>query len=166
MKKTLFFFSILGLIFITTSFSSYGQKADFSGNWAIDRSKIATTDNQLILVKINIKTKGDSLLTVRVYETSDGQQYPFNENVSLDGKENKITIYDMPRKAKASWSAQDASLIFESTTTFNGDSGPANLVTKETWKLDPSKNGLSIESKNTLPQGETTGTFFFKRVTN
>ena len=165
MKNTPVFISLAGLIFLFT-LSSYGQMTDLSGDWALDRTKSDIVGNQIILVKISIKVKGDSLLTLRVYETTDGQQHPFNENVSLDGKECKIYIYDMPRKAKANWSGQDASLLFESTTTYTGNSGTADITIKENWKIDTSKNNLTIDFKNIFPEGESSGTFYYNRETN
>ena len=156
---------LVGLFFLSTLISS-SQKPDLSGDWTLDRTKSVIPDNQLSLVKISIKFKGDSLLTLRVYEMPDGQQYPFNENFSTDGKDCKIYIYDMPRKAKANWSDKDASLLFESTTTFEGNSGTVDLITKETWKIDSSKKNLTIEFKNSFPEGETSGTFLFNRATN
>jgi hypothetical protein len=165
MKTSLTFISLIGLVFLSTLCSN-GQKTDFSGEWALDRTKSVVPDNQLFLVKISIKVKGDSLLTLRTYEMTDGQQYPFNENVSMDGKDCKTVVYDMPRKAKANWSVQDASLIYESTTTITRNADTTDLVTKETWKVDKSKNALSIDFKNTFPEGETSGTFLFNKVTN
>jgi hypothetical protein len=164
MKKALLFITFLG-IFILLTITSFAQKADFSGDWTLDRTKTVLTDNRITLVKISIKVKGDSLLTQRVYEGGDGQQYPFNENVTLDGKECKLIIYEMPRKAKANWSGQDASIIFESTTTYNGNSGTADMTAKETWKVDPSKKILTMDFKNIFPEGETSGTFLFNRET-
>jgi hypothetical protein len=107
---------------------------------------------------------GDSLITVRVYDRGDGQEYPFNENVGLDSKECKIIIYDMPRRSKCSLSEQEGSLNFESTTTFTNDSGTADYNTKEVWKLDKDKKVLTIDFKNNISGNEAAGSFFFNKV--
>ena len=93
-----------------------------------------------------------------------GEQYPFDENLSLDGKDAKIVIYDMPRTSKVTKSASDGSLSFESTTTFNGQYGEENLVAKETWKIDPEGKLLTIDFTNKMADNETTGTNYYNRA--
>jgi len=86
-----------------TIFSAYNlsaQKADFNGNWKLDMTKSTLPEYTPILIRIEVRISGDSLLTERFYNTGDGQEYPFNENLTLDSKEHNITIYDMPRKSK------------------------------------------------------------------
>ena len=163
MKKVKFFV-FLSVLAIFYTFSVSGQKTDFSGSWRIVREKSTLTEFTPTLVRLNIEIKGDSLLTERVYEGGDGQEYPFNENVTLDGIEYSITIYDMPRKAKATWSEPDSALIVETTTTFNGDSGPEDFISKETWKVDKENNTLVINYKNKLSAGESEGAFFFNKA--
>ncbi len=128
MKKTTLIIFVMALA-IFTSINVSGQKADFNGTWKLDASKSTLPQFPVILMKIDIQIKGDSLLTERYYDTGDGQLYPFTENLTLDNKESRITIYDMPRKTKASWSEQ-GELLLESATTVNGDSGPEDFKTK------------------------------------
>ena len=162
MKKAIsaIIFFLLVLVFST---SVSGQKADFSGTWKIDRSKIPVTGNFPVLVQININIKGDSLLTERFYDTGDGQLYPFKENLTLDGKETSITVYEMPRKAKATWKEKDVILIHESTTTANGSNGPVDFLSTETWSVDNVTNILTISFKNFTMAGESTGYFLFNK---
>jgi hypothetical protein len=162
MKKviSLIFSFVLVLIF---SGSVAGQKADFTGTWKLDRSKIPVTGNFPVLVQITINIKGDSVLTERLYETGDGQQYPFSENVTLDGKECMITVYEMPRKSKAKWSEQDMTLTLESTTTANGSTGPEDYKSIETWAVDEVNKILTISFKNSSPAGESGGAFIFNK---
>ena len=155
--------TILAVLVSLFSVNVSGQKADFSGTWKIDRSKIPVTGNFPVLVQININIKGDSLLTERVYDTGDGQVYPFKENLTLDGKENTITIYDMPRKSKATWKEKDVILIHESTTTANGSNGPVDFLSTETWSVDNVTNILTISFINKAMAGESTGSFLFNK---
>jgi hypothetical protein len=163
MKKVMYLITFTAF-FMLSSLPSSSQKVDFSGTWALDKTKTSLAADQLTLIKIQIRMTGDSLITVRVYDRGDGQEYPFNENVGLDGKECKIIIYDMPRRSKASISEQEGSLSFESTTTFSGDSGPMDYNSKETWKLDSEKKVLTIYFKNNISGNETAGTFFFNKI--
>ena len=75
-------------------------KVDMSGDWSIDREKTEALGNQIFLAGIQITHKKDSLITVRTYENEYGEQYPFNEKLTLDSKEHKITVYEMPRTSQ------------------------------------------------------------------
>jgi hypothetical protein len=154
---------ILFVLVLLISNSVSGQKADFNGSWKIDISKIPVTGNFPVLVKITINIKGDSLLTERFYNTGDGQEYPFKENLTLDGKESAMTVYEMPRKSKASWKEKDVILIHEATTTANGSNGPVDFFSSETWSVDNVNNILTISFKNNTLAGESTGFFLFNK---
>jgi hypothetical protein len=154
---------ILSVLVFLFSVTVSGQKADFNGTWKIDISKIPVTGNFPVLVKITINIKGDSLLTERFYNTGDGQEYPFKENLTLDGKESAIIVYEMPRKSKATWKEKDIILIHESTTTANGSNGPVDFKSEETWTVDNLNNILTISFKNNSYSGELTGTFIFNK---
>jgi len=160
--KTIFIFLIL--LITTSSYSALGQKGDFSGEWKLNKEKTVLADNQLFLSRVVIELKSDSLLTVRVYENGNGEEYPFEENLSLDGKECKIVIYEMPRTTKATRSNTDGSLIIESTTTFQGENGAENLTAKETWNVDNEGTTLTIAFINKMSGGETTGTNYYNKV--
>jgi hypothetical protein len=158
-------FILLGIILVfVTSFSAYSQKADFSGVWKLNKEKTVLADNQLFLSGITIQVKNDSLLTSRVYENSAGEEYPFDENLSFDGKECKFTIYDMPRTSKASKVIADGSIIIESMTIFTGQNGEDTLAAKETWKVDGAGKILTMDFKNKMSGNEFTGTNIYDKV--
>lgn len=162
MKRTKIFMLVMVLA-ISSSFMVTAQKADFNGTWKLDRTKSTLVEYTPVLTRIDIKINGDSLLSERYYDTGDGQEYPFKENVTLDGKEYGITIYNMPRKTKASWSDQEGSLIFESITTFTGDNGNEDFITKESWKVDKTNNTFTISYKNKMGSNESEGTFILTK---
>jgi len=155
---------LLTVVAFISSLRLTAQKADFNGTWKIDRTKSTLVEYTPVLARIDIKINGDSLLTERYYETGDGQEYPFTENMTLDGKEYNITIYNMPRKTKASWSDQDGILIVESTTTFSGDAGTADFITKESWKVDNTNDTFTISCKNKMAGNDSEGAFIFNKV--
>ncbi len=162
MKRTIFFVLFMALT-IVSALQVSGQKADFNGSWKLNIAK-STMVEYANLVRIDVQIKGDSLLTERYYDTGDGQEYPFTENLTLDGKEFNITIYDMPRKAKASFSDVDGSVIVESTITFNRDGGSEDFISQETWKADIANKTLTISFKNSIAGEESTGLFFFSKT--
>jgi hypothetical protein len=163
MKKIITYAGVLTFA-VMLSIPGYTQISGLSGRWQLDRSKSTQLDYFPTLVKLLIKVQGDSLLTERTYESGDGQEYPFNENVSLDGKEYKITIYDMPRVSKAIWLDSDSILSVESVTTFYGSNGPEDFKTREAWKVDKTNRILTISFTNNTSMGESTGAWVFNRV--
>ena len=156
--------SLVILLIITISVSAGDKKTNFSGDWKLDREKTVLANSQLFLSKINFNMKNDSLLTVRTYENANGEQYPFNENLTMDGKEYKITIYDMPRKSKAYWSDNNESIVIESTTTFYGNSGEVDFITKENWMVDETGTQLKFDFTGKTSTDESKGTYYFKKA--
>jgi hypothetical protein len=152
------------LLFFLPSLTIYAQKADFSGEWKLNKEKTSLAENQLFLSGITIQIKSDSLLTTRVYENGNGEEYPFEENLSLDGKEYKIVIFDMPRTSKATRSDSDSSLMIASTTTFIGNNGQEDMTAKETWKIDNEGKTLTLEFTNKMPGKEITGIYYYNKV--
>jgi len=163
MKAKTFLIAII-LIITAGTYSASSQKSDFSGEWKLNREKTVLADNQLYLSEIKIFVKKDSLITTRTYEDGNGQVYPFDENLTLDGKECKIIIYDMPRTSKASKVNSDGSIIVESRTTFYGNNGEDNLNSTETWKIDREGPTLIISFKNNMSSGEVSGTNYYNKV--
>lgn len=161
--KTKMTFLLLIMFIITFSYSAQGQGANFSGEWKLNKEKTVLADNQLFLSRVLINLKSDSILTTRIYENANGQEYPFDENLSLDNKENKIVIYEMPRTSKATKQA-DGALIIESTTTFSGNNGEENLTAKETWKVDNEGQVLTIGFTNKMSAGEFTGINYYNKI--
>ena len=149
---------------ILSSFIASAQKGDFNGSWRLDPAKSTLAEYTPILTRIDIRIIGDSLLTERYYDTGDGQQYPFTENLTLEGKEHSITIYEMPRKTKAVWSESDGTLVVESVTTFMGDMGTQDFVSRESWKADKTKNSFTISYKNKMGSAESEGALVLNKV--
>jgi len=163
MKAKTLFIAVILLISAGTN-SANAQNREFSGEWKLNREKTVLPDYQLYLSEIKILIKKDSLITTRTYEDGNGQVYPFDENLTLDGKECKIIIYDMPRTTKASKVKSDGTIIVESKTTFYGDNGEDNLNSTETWKIDNEGPALIISYKNNMSAGEVSGTNYYNKV--
>jgi len=141
-----------------------GQKPKyFSGEWTLDLAESDVSESRLYLAKIEVEVKNDSLIMTRTYENEWGEAYPFDETVTLDGKEYKQTIYDMPRTAAAAPSEDGKKIVFNSTVTFSGDSGPVDLITKETWSLAKDKKMLTIQFDNKWNDEEATTTLYYKK---
>ena len=160
MKKC-FAFAILVFSVICLTIPASGQKEVYNGVWKLVKEKSVIPEYFPVLTKITVNVKGDSLLTERVYEGGDGNEYPFTENVTLDGKEYNINIFTMPRKSKAMINDQDGLLSFESTTTYQGSTGPDDMISKEIWKVQKDSSIFTISFKNKSAMGDNEGSFVF-----
>lgn len=162
--KTKSIYSIVFLfILLPASFIS-AQKANFSGEWIINKEKSVITDSHLLLSKITIQLKNDSLLTTRVYGNENGDEFPFDENLSLDGMVSKIVIYEMPRSSKATLSDTDGSITIVSTTTINDANGQQDMTADEIWKIENEGQNLSFSFTNKMSGNETTGNYYYDKV--
>ena len=162
--KTKNFKLIFTLLLAISTFSLLAEEPGFTGEWKLNKGKTVLEGSQIFLSKLTITVKGDNLLTNRTYETADGQEYPFVENLSLDGKECKTVIYDMPRTTKATRSASDGTLILDSNTTFSRDGQEAVMSSKETWKVEPGAKLLTISFTTKMGEREFPGTLYLDRV--
>jgi hypothetical protein len=154
---------ILLLLILSVSFV-HAQKPDLSGDWKLNKEKSNIGNAQLFLSKITIQVKTDSLFTTRVYENGNGEEYPFEENLSFDGKDCKIVIYEMPRSSKATRSETDGSIMIASATTFNNGNGPEDMTANETWKMDNEGHFLTLTFTNKMSGNEMTGTYYFEKA--
>lgn len=161
--KIKMFFSLFASMSIAFSVFAGDGKTGYTGNWKIDKVKSSPSSSSLLLSEISFTVKNDSLLTMRTYESSNGETYAFNENLTLDSKESKIVIYEMPRKAKAQWSEKGGSLLIESTTTFANGSGEQNVTSIETWTLSENGNQLTYDFVTKTSEGSVKGTLYFNR---
>jgi hypothetical protein len=147
----------MGFLF---SISLSAQNPDFSGEWKLNKEKSTVADNSLFVSKIIIHQKPDSLLTNRLYENNNGEEYTFDENFSLDGKDTKLTVYDLPRTSRATIGQADGTLNINSTTTFNGSE---DFVAVEKWKLENEGKVLTLAFTNKMSGNEISGTYYYEK---
>lgn len=162
MYQILFFMkrTIISTAFIFLTVALSAQLSNFNGTWKINKEKSNVPADQLYLSQISIMIKGDSLITTRTYTDPNYQEYPFAENLTLDGKEAKISIYDMPRVSKATKNGE--SIVINSKTTFYGNGGEDNLTAAETWKAKG--DSLSIDQVIQVSGQEFKGVFVYDKV--
>jgi hypothetical protein len=164
--KTKTVFSILLILILIPAFRVSAQKDYFSGEWKLNKEKSVLTENQLFLSKITIHLKSDSLITTRTYENGSGEEYPFDENLSLDGKDCKIVVFNMPRTSKATLSEADKSIKITSATTFSGNNGEEDMTADETWKVENDGQFLTLTFTNKMSGNDMAGKYYFEKVKN
>lgn len=136
----------------------------FSGDWELDKEKTDLPEGDIYLAEIKLELEGDSLFTTRTYVNDyDGGYYPFDENLTLDGKEHDIYIYNMPRTASANWSDDDKKIIINSTITFYGNEGEVDIITKEIFSIDEKGDYLVINLTSKTGEEETKGVLYFRK---
>lgn len=161
--KTRSLILLAALFVLATPAAVKAQSADFNGNWKLNTEKSQVPSDQLYLLKLTIKVDGNNLVTTRTYSDPNGQEYPFEENLTLDGKECKISVYDMPRTSKATKEA-DGTIKVLSVTTFYANGGEENLTADETWKLQ--EGMLVMEVTNKMMGNELKSVSYYSRQAN
>jgi len=156
--------SLLAVALLLTGTVVAEDKPDFSGDWVLDREATDLAGSNLFLAKITIVQTGDSLLTVRTYENRDGEQYPFNEKLTLDGKEYKIIIYDMPRTTAAMWSEEGIELLINSSVVYWTDNGEEQMDIAEVFMLEDKGARLKIDSSSKTPSNEYKALHIYKKI--
>ncbi len=146
-------------LFSITAFA-YSGNVNFSGEWMLDKEKTELSESPLFLSKITIIQKEDSLLTTRTYMNEYGEQYPFDEEITLNGEEKEIVIYEMKRRTAARWAEDGKSLLITSKTKYYGDTGEEEFSVEETWSLEEEGTILSIGYTTNSVYGTNTGTYF------
>jgi hypothetical protein len=73
---------------------------------------------------------------------------------NLDGTESVNSTGRGESKSKLHW--EGTSLIIETTSTFNGQSGPMTITSKEVRVLSEDGKMMTVTTTRTTPNGETT----------
>ncbi len=155
---------VISLFLFSITAFAYSDNVNFSGEWMLDKEKTVLSESPLFLSKITITQKEDSVLTTRTYMNEYGEQYPFDEEITLNGEENEIVIYEMKRRTAARWSEDGKSLLITSKTKYYGDTGEEEFSVEETWSLEEEGTILSIGYTTNSVYGTNTGTYFYKKA--
>ena len=153
---------VLSLFLFSISASAFSGNVNFSGEWILDKEKTELTESPLYLSKIKISQEENGMQTTRTYTNQYGEQYPFDEEITVEGEEKEIVIYEMKRRTSARWSEDGKSLIINSITKYWGDSGEEEFIIEERLSLDKTGKILSIEYASDSVWGKDTGTNFYK----
>ena len=154
---------VLSLFLFSISASAFSGNVNFSGEWILDKEKTELTESPLYLSKIKISQEENGMQTTRTYTNQYGEQYPFDEEITVEGEEKEIVIYEMKRRTSARWSEDGKSLIINSTTKYWGNSGEEEFIIEERLSLDKTGKILSIEYASDSVRGKDSGTNFYKK---
>lgn len=140
--------AVVALVALSLVAASAAAKADFSGKWAMDKTKsegIPPNVEQVMTVtqtgdKIELETKitaPQGERTVKDSYTVDGKETDF----SPQGPQGPIG----KGKRTAKWSADGATLEVNETATLNGPNGPDEVSATRKWTLAADGKTLTIE---------------------
>ena len=155
---------VLSLFLFSITAFSYSGNVNLSGEWSLDKENTVLTESPLHLTKIKITQNENSILTTRTYSNQYGEQYPFDEEITVDGEAREITIYEMKRITSANWSDDGKSLLVKSITKYYGNSGEEEFSVEERWSLDKKGKILTIEYTSDSAYGENKGTYLYKQT--
>ena len=113
----------------------------------------------MVASKLTVKQEGNSLSIERLAKTRSGEDFTFEEKLTLDGKECENTIFERTRKSIAIWSDDGKSLTISSKMVFN----EFEISTVEIWRLIEEGKSLSIDYKSTSSRGERKGTYIYDK---
>jgi hypothetical protein len=161
MKKFFFsntMFTLLIPAVILFSFTTFADKANFSGDWKLDEAKSELGDfGGRVARSLKADQKDNSITITRTTPGFNGGD-PVTTTITLtyDGKVTESEGFGgSKRKSTASWSDDGSTLTINNTINFERDGQASEFKSTETWTL--TKEGLlSVVTHSNSPRGEST----------
>jgi mannan endo-1,4-beta-mannosidase len=138
---------------------------DFSGQWLFNEENSVLGDFGVGFIPYKLEiTQGENDLTIlRSFIVEWGDDRITEERYTLDGKENRSTLFDSPRITAVNWSEKSDTLNFVSKVTFNRGGRTSEMVTEEKWSLQRRGKILSIEQSSSTFRGSREITMIFDK---
>lgn len=140
--------AVVALVALSLVVASAAAKADFSGKWAMDKTKsegVPPTIEQTMTItqtgdKIELETK----------ITGPQGERTIKDSYTVDGKEADFTPQGPQGamgkgKRTAKWSADGAALEVSETATLDGPNGPDEVSATRKWTLAADGKTMTIE---------------------
>jgi hypothetical protein len=156
--KRVMFALLLSFAFVALAFADAPQKPDFSGTWALDKSKSEGLPPQLQNQILTVTQKGDKV-DIQAKVTTDQGEDTISDSYTVDGKEAPFT----PKgpggltgtgKRTTHWSADGKSLEAKEDATFDVQGNPVSVQSTRNWTLSPDGKTLTIMQTISSPEGE------------
>lgn len=147
------FFSIAILAALALNFSASALvKADFSGSWALDKSRstgLPPGMDQTMTVAQN----GDSVKIETTLKGEQGEQI-VPDSYILDGKEKDIERGNAKGKRTSKWTADGNGFEVTERVTADTPEGAVEIQATRKWTLSADGKTLTIDMTAKGPQGE------------
>ena len=156
--RTIFMLIFLGLFRLCWA----AEKPDFSGSYTLDETKSKLSETRRMVSKsLKVEQTAEKITITREYTHRSGESVSHTEELTLDGKVNKVTVRNRTREVQVNWSDDGEKLIFTSETEFERQGRSIKIQSKEKWTLEG--NELNIESTNSSPRGERSATLLYAK---
>ena len=145
-------FFVLFLLYPATTYA--GDKADFSGEWALNEDKSETGESRFGPSKTLKITQAENSLVI---ERNNKREF------TLDGIEKLTEDERGTTKSTASWSEDGKTLTLNSHRKMTRGDQTFEITTKETWELSSDGRTLTINSSRSTPRGEMNSVLVYNK---
>jgi mannan endo-1,4-beta-mannosidase len=120
---------------------------DFSGNWIFneEKSSLENFGASFLPYRLEIAQKGNDLTVKKTFLLEYNDDRITEEKWTLDGKEIQSEFWDAPMITTVNWSSNNDTLIIKSKVIFDRGDQTMEMLTKESWILQPSGKELCIK---------------------
>ena len=147
--------AMLGSFLLLPAHALAAKKADFSGEWAINRGKSDLGEGRsFYAVKMMVKQEKNEITIERTRTGRDGQERTDSEVLTLDGKENINKRENRSSTSTATWSDDGKTLTIKTDTEFSRQGETYKMKRTETWTLGEDGKTLEIRSESSSSRGE------------
>ena len=142
--------------FFAISASSYAQKPNFSGKFNFNESKSNVGDGPMrAAYQITVTQDAATLSAERKSKGRDGEDRVQTSKYTLDGKECENQGFrNSVSKSILTWSADQKSLIINTTTVMDMNGEKMEMKSVETWSISADGATLTINVTRDTPNGE------------
>lgn len=151
--------AIVALVALSLVVASAAMKADFSGKWAMDKTKSEGVPDG-VEYSLNITQAGDKIEVETTVKAPQGERV-LKDSYTADGKEFDFTPQGPQGamgkgKRTTKWTADGMGLDITETATLDGPNGPAEVSATRKWTLSADGKNLATEITFRSEEGSQT----------
>lgn len=156
MKSKFILSGLMGLLFVFTIGSSIASAQNFTGTWAIDKSR-STDLPPATEISMSIVQGGSKVTVSQSFVSSNGQEN-FKDTFVLNGKAQQVML-DGPNKTRAKGKRMARKIdggfesVDEGAFNLQGMPQPITVKTERKWQLSPDGRTMTLEITRTTGMG-------------
>ncbi len=142
-----------------------GRKVDFSGSWAIneDKSVLDNWGTGNLPGALKITQQDNKLIIRKTFTVEYAEDRVEDEELTLDGQENKSEMWNAPLIKTARLSALQDTLFIASKATFNRGGRTMEMTSNENWYLQERGKVLMIKQSSSSFWGKRNITIVYDK---
>ncbi len=141
------------------SFTTFTDKANFSGTWALNEAKSELGQRARMAAKtLKIEQKDNAITISRTSAGfNGGEDVTTTETLGFDGKEVQSTGFgNSTKKSTLSWAADGQTMNINSNTSMERNGQSFEFSAKEAWVLTDGGKSITITIVSSSQRGEST----------